>query len=394
MDRLNLDTFWGSSLAFALNNYPLGFNYSKYLLISVLALFDYTYICNLIISDSDSFITAISSAFLLDIRFKNSFKSGERILLSQLASKLVASTRKCKYTGWPAFFLFLNIFPFIAPILFRKRFSLIPVGAWIVLSASFTLDRFILFDLFAEIMKNTNLVIYWILTLSITISAPLVFPLIFRNQNSLRKFYHFAAVALFIPAAFASLKILQIALAVAASLFLLLETLRTEANNRGHKLFALYSLNEFMERCRNELDSGEMIFSHLYLLLGCAIPFWLNGDQLKMSSFAGVISLGIGDSLASIGGKSFGRTRWHFKTRKTIEGSLCGCIGMVLSWYMLVIMLMYKIQDHCIPQYYYYRLLFVSVASSIWEALIDLNDNITLPIFTFIIIKLLQDFAA
>ena len=387
MTKLNLDTFWGSSLSLAINNYNIINNFNTlyyFLTLSVFSLTDYPIFCNLIISASSKnpLFTVLASsiaAFLLDFRFKNSFKSGERILLSQLVSKLAESVQETGFKGWPTFFFLLNLLPFFTPVLLRKRFNLIPVGAWIVLTASFTLDQFIVIDLLKEITRNITLTVYWALILLITICAPLIFPRSFSNQNSLRKFYHFSAVSLFVPAAFSSLKILQIALAVASSLFLLLETLRNEANSKKLKSSALNGLNEFMEKCRNELDSGEMIFSHLYLLLGCAIPFWLNGNHLKMSSFAGVISLGVGDSLASIGGKSFGRTLWHSRTRKTIEGSLFGCMGMFASW------LGYKViqSDNISID----KLLIISIGSSLWEALIDLNDNITLPIFTFILIK-------
>lgn len=391
MIKLDLDTFWGSSLSFALNIYNSTSSLYPLLILALFSLTGYHNLCNLIIalasthdSSKNTIIRALSSsisAFLLDFRFKKSFKPGELVILSQLISKLVISAHEDGFKGWPAFFLLLNAFPFVSPIIFRKQFNFIPVGAWIVLSASFTLDKLIITDLIEEITRNLSLGMYWALTLSATISTPLLFPRTFSTQNSLRKFFHFAAAALFIPAAFSSLKILRIALAVAASLFLLAETLRNEANSKQLKAPALISLNEFMETCRNGLDSGEMVFSHLYLLLGCAIPFWFNPDHLKMSSFAGVIALGIGDSLASIGGKAFGRIRWHPRTRKTVEGSISGCVGMFASW------LGYKAissSDVSIR-----TLLLISVGSSLWEALVDLNDNITLPIFTFIIINIL-----
>ena len=397
MTKMNLDTFWGSTLAFALNNY-INFKPNNSLLhfsiLTLLSLIGYHNLCNLVVSfssnDSLSIIIykALSSsisAFLLDFRFENSFKPGERILLSQLISKLVLSAHAERFQGWPSFFLLLNFFPFVvAPIVFRKQFNLISVGAWIVFSASFTLNKFLIFDLVNEITKNVAFGIYWALMLLITISTPLLFPLMFSSQNSLRKFYHFAAVVLFVPAAFHSLKVLQIALAVAASLFLLIETIRNEANSKNLKSSALLKLNEFMARCRNELDSGEMVLSHLYLLLGCAIPFWFNLNDLKMSSLSGVIALGIGDSLASIGGRAYGQMRWHPGTLKTIEGSLWGCIGMFISWFV------YN-QCRFSPFVPLNSLLIIAIGSSLWEALIDLNDNITLPIFTFLLINILTD---
>lgn len=394
---MSLDTFWGSFLSFSLNNhkylnrdsisFPSIVNIFIFSLLSVCSSADHALLCNLIISISStdySIIKAISSlasSYLLNLRFRNSFKPGERIILSELISILVLKAYKNQFKGWPAFFLFVNIFSFVSPFLFRKQFNLIPLGGWIVLSSAFALNFVIITELINEILNNSLLILYWSFILSITIVSPLIFSKYFSNQNFLRKFYHFSAVSLFIPAAFLSLKILQISMAFAGSIFLLLETIRNEANSKHVKAKFFEKLNEFMGKCRNDLDSGEMIFSHLYLLLGCGIPFWFNTNNLKLSSFAGVISLGIGDSLASIAGKAYGRINWHTRTRKTIEGSICGCMGMLISWIVLV-------QTFTIPSTII-NLFAISLGSSLWEALIDLNDNITLPIFTFILINFL-----
>ena len=302
---------------------------------------------------------------ILNHRFKRSFSSGELVLLSQLTTELLQS-------GWPSFFLLLNTFPLII----SHRVSLVSAGAWIVLSASATLNKQIFFDLIHCILSNLVLLLYWVVILSITLFLSFISP--FQDQNSLRKFYHFVSVFLFVPAAFISLPLLKIAFAVAATLFIYIETFRHSFKSWKYTDY----LEKFMEKCRNELDRGDMILSHLYLLLGCAMPFWFSpNDKLSLSSFSGVISLGIGDSLASIGGRRFGKTRWHQNTRKTIEGSLTGCIGMFISWIILNNQLSNGSKTA------WPKLLAISIASSLWEALTDLNDNLTLPLFTFNLIK-------
>jgi dolichol kinase len=317
--------------------------------------------------------SAVISGFLYSSRFKNSFKVGEIVLISQLTAKLVVSCHENRFKGWAPFFLLTNLFPLI----FKFKSSVKVLSAfttWIVFSAAFTLTKEHVLNLFISIFKCKELLFYWPSLLFFIILLPISFPKssLFSNQNSLRKFYHFSAVALFLPAAFWSLKILKIALAVASTLFLYTEIIRNDLKANLKTL----KFNEFMERCRNELDSGQMILSHFYLLIGCSLPFWLC-ESLNISSFSGVISLGIGDSLASIGGKRFGRTTWHSKTRKTLEGSFFGFIGMLISWIVL--------NELCSSKLPIEKIFFISISSCIWEALINLNDNLTLPLFTFII---------
>ncbi len=383
-----MDSFWGSFLSFiTLNEHLLLSDYTSFIiktvaLGSVVALFPSSNILlnltvSLLISSNNYLIRSLSSvifSFILDFRFLKSFSSGELVLLSQLTSQLLLS---CHQRGWPSFFFLLNLFPILLFLKQKKSNSLIPAGSWFVLSASLALNKWIINDFIVCIQSNFFLIAYWMFVLTITLLLPLIFP--FSNQNSLRKFYHFAAVSLFVPAAICSSPLLKIALAVALTLFIYIETLRHDLSSKS-KYAA--SLNLFMERCRNDLDRGEMVLSHIYLLLGCALPFWLNtASNLDLSCFSGVISLGIGDSLASIAGKRFGNHRWHRNTRKTFEGSLCGCLGMFWSWIL--------INGFCEVKATWHKLLVISIGSAVWEALINLNDNLTLPLFTFTLIKAL-----
>ncbi|KAG0006681.1 hypothetical protein BGZ65_005236, partial [Modicella reniformis] len=67
-------------------------------------------------------------------------------------------------------------------------------------------------------------------------------------------------------------------------------------------------------------DCGPIILSHLYLLMGCAAPVWL-AEQNILAGLSGIFALGVGDAMASIVGKRFGRHRWP-GTVKTVEGTV------------------------------------------------------------------------
>lgn len=79
------------------------------------------------------------------------------------------------------------------------------------------------------------------------------------------------------------------------------------------------AINNQVRGFRDHQDSGRLLLTPIYLLVGCALPIWLtdieeNSDFVQVQSAAclsGVISIGIGDTFASIGGTYYGRTYWR-----------------------------------------------------------------------------------
>ena len=68
-------------------------------------------------------------------------------------------------------------------------------------------------------------------------------------------------------------------------------------------------IHGFLSSFIDERDSGFIILSHIYLLLGCASSVWINASRLSpllpsssfqhFPPFAGVLVLGIADSMVS-----------------------------------------------------------------------------------------------
>jgi dolichol kinase len=86
------------------------------------------------------------------------------------------------------------------------------------------------------------------------------------------------------------------------------------------------------------------IVTHIYLLMGCAFGptctfILLSGGvypaEWALWSLAGVIFLGIGDTLAAIGGKNYGMTKWRENSAKTQEGSSYCIIGVGATYYII-----------------------------------------------------------
>jgi len=151
-----------------------------------------------------------------------------------------------------------------------------------------------------------------------------------------RKWYHFLAVLMFSPALCLNPVFTAMAFVGALIAFATAEAVR---------LGGLYPVSDpldaFMSRYLDERESGPLIVSHSYLLLGCALPLLLTltfaGDGFdhpaSVLASSGIISLGIGDSFASIVGSTLGK-RFLGRvpgTKKSYEGMLAAFVSMALA---------------------------------------------------------------
>lgn len=150
-----------------------------------------------------------------------------------------------------------------------------------------------------------------------------------------RKFFHFVAVFIFLPGVCSSPTLLFAASVFALAAFFVLEAIR---------LYNLGSfgaiLNSSMSGFLDEKDNGHLILSHTYLLVGCSLPIWIlpvtkaANPQQVLILCSGLISLGVGDSAASIGGSFFGRTKWS-GSDKSLEGTACFIAAEIIFIFVL-----------------------------------------------------------
>ncbi|KAF4597454.1 hypothetical protein EYR40_007913 [Pleurotus pulmonarius] len=177
------------------------------------------------------------------------------------------------------------------------------------------------------------------------------------SLNARRKYFHALAVVMFVPGVAIDPAFTHLSLSVAFAVFTFAEYIR---------YFAVYpfgaAIHVFMNDFLDHKDSGTAILSHFYLLTGCAGSLWLEGPS-QLSQFTGILTIGVGDALASIIGKRFGTHRWSPTSPKTVEG---------------------LVEPFSTVQYT------ATVAiSSVLEALSVQNDNLTLPLFMWSILQFL-----
>ncbi|KAL9682697.1 hypothetical protein QQ045_014503 [Rhodiola kirilowii] len=226
-----------------------------------------------------------------------------------------------RYEIWRTFIFYVLLSFIVIAIMpmwmqFVQEFSLHPI-LWIV--------RFV----FSEPLKRLSLCFYWV---SLICVAVLQFYSISKHSKVerilLRKYYHLMAVCMFLPAVIYQPMFLDLAFGAAMAVFLVLEIIRI------WRMWPLGQLvHQFMNAFTDHRDSDILIVSHFSLLLGCALPIWMSSgyNDRPLAPFAGILSLGIGDTMASMVGYKYGVLRWSKAGKKTIEGTAVGITSLLAA---------------------------------------------------------------
>ncbi|CAJ1955897.1 unnamed protein product [Sphenostylis stenocarpa] len=231
---------------------------------------------------------------------------------------------------------------------------------------------------FSEPSKRLSLCMYW---MSIICVSVLRFYNISKNSKLerilLRKYYHLMAVSMFLPALIFQPKFLDLAFGAALGIFLTLEIIRV------WRIWPLgQPINQFMNAFTDHRDSDLLIVSHFSLLLGCALPIWMSTgyNDRPLAPFAGILSLGIGDTMASMVGHKYGVLRWSKTGKKTVEGTAAGITSVLAACSLLLPLL--ASTGYILTQHWFSLLLAVTV-SGLLEAYTAQLDNAFIPLFFY-----------
>lgn len=168
-----------------------------------------------------------------------------------------------------------------------------------------------------------------------------------------RKVFHGMMVAMFLPTIFIDPGFVALALVLVLAIFLLLDLFRASQLPPISKPLT-YFLAPYVD---GRDHRGPVIVSHIFLLIGCAIPLWLSlsgaprlGTQpwegwevgsRDVGMVSGVICVGMGDAAASLIGRRYGRLKWFWGGGKSLEGSTAFAaavfVGLMAARFWLVI---------------------------------------------------------
>jgi dolichol kinase len=183
-----------------------------------------------------------------------------------------------------------------------------------------------------------------------------------------RKFFHLMALLVFVPPLVRGSGFLRLAICGAVFVFLAVESLRiTRFPVVGSTIEAYVS--GFID----DRDSGGLILTHLFLLLGLGLPVVLAPDKLHTVQSCGVAVLAVGDAMASIIGVNFGRHKWP-GSKKSLEGTAGAFFG---TWGCLVAI--QQLIEVDLSWRTWARLAVLAAVGALDEAFTSQIDNLTLP---------------
>ena len=287
------------------------------------------------------------------------------------------------------------------------------------LSLTFPLNIPLLRTALGPANTRVLLIAYWALVLLAGLLA--VFSLTsIVEVDTRRKVFHGVMVAMMLPSTFIDPCACALALILILAVFLLLEVIRAgQIPPLGN------AISRFVAPYVDGRDlRGPVVVSHIFLLIGCAVPLWFSlasiertggppwidwelvDEKREVAMIAGVVCVGMGDAAASLIGRRYGRHKWIWVGGKSLEGSAAfvaavtvglmaakvwlvvggwndsngalaahlGCLGVgrgVVAWMLTLA-----------------KAVFCACGASFMEAVLTgANDNVVVPIALWLMVK-------
>ncbi|KAL5333546.1 hypothetical protein BJX70DRAFT_392086 [Aspergillus crustosus] len=230
----------------------------------------------------------------------------------------------------------------------------------------------------------------------------------FAEVDTRRKVFHGTMVLMFLPTIYIDPAFCALAMALVLAVFLLLDLFRASQLPPIAR-----PLTYFLEPYVDGRDyRGPVIVSHIFLLIGCAVPLWLSladiprtGDSpwkgwdvqtRDVSMVSGIICVGLGDAAASLVGRRFGRRKWFWGGGKSIEGSIAFAVavttGLLIAQGWLVLG-QWPVSGQDGPKHFSWpvavtkAVLAAGGASATEAVLTGCNDNVVVPIVLWLLVR-------
>jgi dolichol kinase len=306
--------------------------------------------------------------------------------------------------GWALGYLLGNIPPF------RLWISSVSLETWIRLPDSSSQNILPPIGWVEQLRQNTLgpanmricLCFYCLLVLLAGMATVLRLSSI-AEVDTRRKVFHGVMVIMLLPTIFIDPCFISLALILILAVFLLLDLFRASQLPPVSK-----PLTTFLAPYVDGRDHrGPVIVSHIFLLIGCAIPLWLSLAAVRrsgqtpwagwdveardVSMISGVICVGMGDSAASLIGRRYGRHKWYWGGGKSLEGSLAFAavvtIGLVVAYTWLRVggWVVYNAQP---PAIVLGKAFLAALGASLTEAVLTgANDNVVVPVMLWLLVR-------
>ncbi|GFO20142.1 dolichol kinase [Plakobranchus ocellatus] len=190
-----------------------------------------------------------------------------------------------------------------------------------------------------------------------------------------RKMFHIFIVLVYVPGLMVDPHLLLLASIAVFGVFVVVEAARA----LQVPVMGTY-INDMQKLFVDERDQGHVFLTHIYLLLGMSLPLWMSPSLLfskraSPETYAGVLALGVGDTVACLTGRAFGKLQWP-GSKKTIEGTTCSILVQMILGAIGFYAGVFNITS----------ILTVSIGvtlTALAEAFTDQIDNLVLPLFLY-----------
>jgi dolichol kinase len=306
--------------------------------------------------------------------------------------------------GWALGYLFGNI------SLFRQWVSATSLDTWIPLPDRSHQALLVHFGLAEQLRQNLLgpanmrllLSVYCIFVLLVGMAIVLQLSSM-AEVDTRRKVFHGMMVAMLLPTVFIDPCFTSLALVLILAIFLLLDLFRAAQLPPVSK-----PLTAFLAPYVDGRDHrGPIIVSHIFLLIGCAIPLWLSLAAVRrsgqepwagwdvgsrdVSMLSGVICVGMGDSAASLIGRRYGRHKWYWGGGKSLEGSLAFAAAVTTGLIAAYIWLRvggWVLYEHDSVVIVLGKALLAASGASLTEAVLTgANDNVVVPVVLWLLVR-------
>lgn len=305
--------------------------------------------------------------------------------------------------GWAIGYAFGGLAPFRRAIVVRELHDWVLLPSEPPASVNFPIPT--LSDSFPS-PANVRLIVVGYCLIILTIGITIVVNLTaYVEVDTRRKVFHGVMVAMLLPTIFIDPCFLSLALIIILALFLLLDLFRASQLPPISR-----PLTHFLAPYTDGRDHrGPVIVSHIFLLIGCAIPLWLSLAGISrigsghwrgwetpsrdLGMISGVVCVGMGDAAASLIGRRFGKTKWYWGGGKSLEGSAAFAIAVTIGLFFGYILL--RLGGWAAWEGSSYMALpkcaVAGAGASLLESVLTAaNDNVVVPIGLWLLVKGLE----
>lgn len=306
--------------------------------------------------------------------------------------------------GWALGYLFGNIPSF------RLWVVMLNLEQWIALpqnrgdghlSCSFGWVEHLRRDTFGEASTRLLVSAYCVVVLIVGMAIVLKLSQI-AEVDTRRKVFHGMMVQMFLPVTYVDPTFVSLAYSLVLAIFLLLDLFRALQVPPIAK-----PLTYFLAPYTDGRDHrGPVIVSHIFLLIGCAIPLWLSLADLprtgewpwagwdvlirNVGMVSGVVCVGIGDAAASLVGRRYGRLKWFWGGDKSLEGSVAFALsvftGLILARVWLTVGGWYA--ERVSWMLVVIKSILAAGGASVTEAVLTGgNDNVIVPVVLWLLVR-------